>query len=97
MPATETLRCTVKDCHHPRADQDPSATNRHCYEHRRESQRKYVEATMEKQEGKGFVKGVSSMRDVLADEFEMQGSAGFSGYEIAALIRRAPGPLPAKT
>ena len=97
MPATETLCCTVKDCPHPRADQDPSATNRHCYEHRRESQRKYVESAMEKQEGKGFVKGVAAMRVILSDEFEMQGSAAFSGYEIAALIRRAPGPLPEKS
>lgn len=94
MPAPTALTCTVKDCRNARADQNPEATNRHCHEHRREAQRKYVEVTMEKQEGKGFVKGAQSMRECVAKEFFDQGGGMFSGSEIAQLVMQMPGPLP---
>ena len=47
------------------------------------------EALRKKQE---YIAGVEAMRDCLAREFDTQGSGRFSGYEIADLIWRAPGP-----
>lgn len=41
---------------------------------------------------KGFYDGVAATKELLAREFERFGSAGFTGQEIAALIRQAPGP-----
>jgi hypothetical protein len=41
---------------------------------------------------KGFHKGIAAMRNLLAQEFEKLGSGNFSGLEVAALIRQAPGP-----
>lgn len=42
--------------------------------------------------GRGFAAGVKEMRDYLAAQFERMGSGAFTGYEIAEMIRRAPGP-----
>lgn len=41
---------------------------------------------------KGFIEGVKATKELLAQEFERFGSSEFSGDEIAALIRQAPGP-----
>lgn len=95
----ERLKCTAKQadgspCPHERADQSEGATNRHCHAHRAEASRKYNASKLEQEHGKGFVKGVESMRDVLAAEFWKQGSGRFTGYECAELIRQAAGPMP---
>lgn len=92
----EPLTCTKDGCQDPRADQDPEATNRHCRKHRAEAQRAYQATKLEQQNGKGFGKGVQAMRELLAEQFGEQGSASFSGYEIAALIAQCPGPMPIK-
>ena len=49
-------------------------------------------SSLDRQFGKGFVNGVKAMRDLLAGEFQAQGLGSFTGIEIAALIRQAPGP-----
>jgi hypothetical protein len=90
----EYLVCTKDGCEEPRADQDPEATNRHCRKHRAEAQRAFQATKLEQQHGKGFGKGVQAMRDLLVEQFAEQGSAGFSGYEIAALIAQCAGPSP---
>lgn len=89
-----TKTCSVAGCDNPRADQSDDATNRHCKVHRSAAQAKYVATTLTQQHGKGFVQGVLAMRECLAHEFEQVGSGNYDGYEIAALIRQAPGPLP---
>ncbi len=43
-------------------------------------------------ETRGFSAGISAMRDCLANEFERLGSGMFAAYEVADLIRQAPGP-----
>jgi len=88
------LKCTVDDCTNDRADQNPKATNRHCRQHQAETQAKYKATLLDQKHGKGFSEGVSAMRDCLADAFNQVGSGSYDGYEIAALIRKAPGPLP---
>lgn len=46
-----------------------------------------------REEKKGFAAGVRQTKETLAAEFERLGSGSFDGYEIAGLIRQAPGPL----
>lgn len=99
MDSSETpvLTCTKRlpggaQCQNARADQDPEATNRHCLEHRREQHRRHFLSTMDQQRGKGYSKGVEQMRAVLVREFAALGDSNFSGIEIAALIKQAPGP-----
>lgn len=47
---------------------------------------------MEQQRGKGYSKGVEAMRVLLVREFAALGESSFTGKEIAALIKQAPGP-----
>lgn len=94
----DPLECTMENCRNPRADQDPRATNRHCRTHRNEAQKRYVMSKLEQQSGKGIARGITMMRELLVEEFDRQGSAQFTGYEIAELIRCAPGPaIPRET
>lgn len=90
---TKTKLCTKCD-REPRVDQSEKATNRHCTKCRTEVARAYQSSKLEQENGKGFGRGVQAMRDLIAGEFYQQGSGMYSGYEIAALIRQAPGPLP---
>ncbi len=48
--------------------------------------------TIDQERGKGYVQGVKAMRDLLVAEFTAQGNGTFTGTEIAALIKQAPGP-----
>ncbi len=93
MESTPLLFCSADGCSEPRADQDPKATNRHCLAHRADAQRKYNGSRLEQQHGKGYVKGVEDMRDLLAGEFERLGAGEFNGVEAAWHIRQAIGPL----
>ncbi len=54
--------------------------------------REYKELKEGMSETRGFSAGISAMRDCMATEFERLGSGMFAGYEIAELIRQAPGP-----
>lgn len=94
MESTQLLKCTVEGCSLLRTDQDPRASNRHCAVHRSEAQRKYNEAKLEQEHGKGFNKGVAAYRAVLVREFMQLGSAMLTGDETAYLVQNAPGPLP---
>ncbi len=49
-------------------------------------------STIDQQRGKGYSKGVEAMRAVLVREFAALGDSSFTGTEIAALIKQAPGP-----
>jgi hypothetical protein len=86
----DTKLCSKKGCEELRAD--PDSNNPWCKKHRAEYQRAYQSTKLEMESGKGFGKGVQAMRELLADQFAQQGSAGFSGYEISALIAQCPGP-----
>lgn len=95
--APEILTCTKRlerggSCQNPRADQDPTATNRHCLEHRREQHRRHFLMTIDQQRGKGYTKGVEAMRRVLVREFRAFGDSSFPATEVVELILRAPGP-----
>jgi hypothetical protein len=91
LECTKRLRDGSK-CSNPRVDQDPAATNRHCREHRTEQHRRYFVSMIDQQRGKGYTRGIESMRALLIREFTAQGQASFTGVEIAGLIKQAPGP-----
>ncbi len=93
MDSQPILFCTVDGCREPRTDQDPKASNRHCGFHKVEANRRSNATRLEQQHGKGYVKGVEDMRDLLAGEFERLGAGEFNGVEAAWHIRQAIGPL----
>lgn len=93
MESQPILFCTVEGCKLPRADQYPKATNRHCSQHKTEANRRGNATRLEQQHGKGYVKGVEDMRELLAREFEALGAGEFNGVEAAFYIRQAPGPI----
>jgi len=72
--------------------QAPGGTVKWCLECRAEYQRNYQNGRTEMAKNKGFREGVKATKELLAREFEQFGGSQFSGDEIAALIRRAPGP-----
>ena len=78
----------------PRANQDKDATNRHCSKCRTEAAANYRATVLEQENGKGFGKGVAAMREIVVNEFELQGGGMFSGWEIGVMVRQMPGPLP---
>lgn len=80
----------------PRADQDPKATNRHCTSCRSAAVASNREVQLEREHGKGFVRGVQLTKEVLAGEFRKQGGGYFNGFEIEQLILGAAGPVPTK-
>lgn len=59
-----------------------------CKEYMRNYQQNYRSGD----EIRAFAAGVKAMRELLVEEFERVGSGGYTGYEIAQLIRLAPGP-----
>lgn len=67
-------------------------TPRWCPDCKASYQREYRALKDGRAERKGFSAGVVAMRERLAEEFDRLGSGGFSAYEVAELIRRAPGP-----
>lgn len=93
-PAVSVLKMCTKCAKNPRVDQDDKATNRHCKECKTAATTAWQASKLEQQQGKGFVKGVQAMRDLLAEQFYNLDTGMFTGYEIAALIRQALGPVP---
>jgi gentisate 1,2-dioxygenase len=63
-----------------------------CRKCRAAHKREYETVRKDLLESKGFVAGREAMRDVLAREFDAQGSGKFTGTEAARLILNAPGP-----
>lgn len=47
---------------------------------------------IDQQRGKGYNKGIDALRVLLVREFTAQGQSSFTGFEIATLIKQAPGP-----
>ena len=72
---------------------DTEGYPRWCNGCRTSYKRELSDLKMAKKEAAGFAAGVRACKDALADGFDDCGSGSFSGYEIAEMIRRAPGPL----
>lgn len=87
--ASPSVMCS-KCGERPRAD--ATSTNPWCLECKAEYQREYVAKLKKQNAEQAFARGVAGMKKVLAAEFDRLGSGSFDGYEIAALIRNAPGP-----
>ncbi len=86
----ETSRETV--CSKCAGALDTTGSPRWCKSCRAAYHREYKELKEGMSETRGFSAGISAMRDCMATEFERLGSGMFAGYEIAELIRQAPGP-----
>lgn len=88
-PDESLLKCS-KCGERPRADQ--AGSNPWCLECRAEYQREYV-AKMKKQTAEqSFARGVAATKRIFITEFMRLGIGQFSGFEVATLINRAPGP-----
>jgi tRNA(Ile2) C34 agmatinyltransferase TiaS len=64
-----------------------------CKKCRAKYQRDYKALRAEMTESRGYAAGISAMRDHLAKAFYSLGPGAFTGYEAAALIRQAKGPV----
>ena len=80
-------KCTK--CGGPR---DTTGYPKWCRSCRATNKRECEEVRKKMLESKGFGEGREEMREHLAAGFERLGSSMYSGYEIAASIRRVPGP-----
>jgi hypothetical protein len=86
---TEAKTCTKKDCTEPRAGEKPW-----CKKHLAEYQREYMQSKEGRLEAKGFVAGVSAMREYLISQFSRFPTGSFLGVDVMKLIRGAKGPAP---
>lgn len=73
-------------------DLDTDGTPKWCKKCRATYQREYNATKEGRAEAAGFARGVMATKGVLASEFSRLGNGQWSGYEIANLIARAPGP-----
>lgn len=64
-----------------------------CKACRAKYQREYKALRAEMTESRGFAAGVSAMRAYLAEQFAKLGAGGFTGSEVASLIRQSQGPF----
>lgn len=87
--AAETATCTKDDCKEPRSGEKPW-----CKKHLAEYQRTYNATKEGKAEAHGYAAGVTAFRLLLSSRFQRLGSGGFTGYEVAEIVRNAQAPRP---
>lgn len=68
---------------------DTEGSPKWCKKCRATYRREYEALKDQMRESRGYGRGVTALRNYLAEEFEVHGSGSFSGYEIAHLIRNA--------
>lgn len=73
-------------------DRDATQQPRWCKACRNAYQRDYRNTELQMAANRGFLKGVETMRLMLAAEFARLGKAAFSGREVAFAITNAPAP-----
>jgi len=89
MAAAATEKCANQGCSNPL---DTTGYPKWCKVCRAAYKREERTLMEHRLKGRGFAAGVKEMREYLAAQFERMGSGAFTGYEIAEMIRRAPGP-----
>ena len=88
--ATETPLMCSKCGKNPRAD--AASTNPWCQDCKTEYQRTYVSGLKKQTAEQSFARGVAATKRIFAAEFSRLGIGQFTGFEVATLIIRAPGP-----
>lgn len=83
---------TQEKCSKCNEDLDTEGTPKWCKSCRAKYQREYNATKEGKAEAAGYARGVREMKGVLCGEFARLAMGQFTGFEVAGLIDRAPGP-----